>query len=157
VLGIETDFQGSGQSDSATLAAVATDEGLTTLTQTDKERWFGTTRGRLGFAPEGGNWLLYGTGGVAYGDVRSAFTLTDALGTDTISNTATRVGWTGGGGVEYMFLPRWSFKVEYLYMDLGTASFSLPLGEVQHIRFRDNIARIGIDYHFGGGPLETRY
>ncbi len=161
VFGIETDIQASGQRDSLTLAAVATPLGGISLTQTDKETWFGTTRGRLGFTPAN-NWLLYGTGGAAYGNVNSAFTLATPFGTATASDSATRFGWTAGGGVEYMFLPRWSFKVEYLYMDLGTANLSQPLGITQHIRFHDNIARIGIDYHFGGfglgnGPVEARY
>lgn len=155
VFGIETDFQGSGQRASDTLAAIATPLGAFSLTETDKETWFGTTRGRIGFAPGASNWLLYGTGGVAYGDVDTAFTLATPFGSATVSDTSTRVGWTGGGGLEYMFLPRWSFKAEYLYMDLGTANFGLPFGITQHIRFQDNIARVGIDYHFGGGPIST--
>jgi outer membrane immunogenic protein len=155
VFGIETDIQGSGQRDSQTLAATATPLGLVSLSEIDKQTWFGTTRGRLGFAPGGGNWLLYGTGGVAYGDVNSSLTLTTPLGTATVSNSSTRVGWAAGGGVEYMFLPRWSFKAEYLYMDLGTEDFALPFAITQHFRFEDNIARVGIDYHFGGGPIAT--
>jgi outer membrane immunogenic protein len=159
VFGIETDIQGSGQRGSDTLAALATPLGAISLTQEDKQSWFGTTRGRLGYAPSGANWLLYGTGGLAYGDVSSAFTLTTPLGTASVSNSTTRVGWTGGGGLEYMFLPSWSFKVEYLYMDLGHTNFGLPFTITQHVRFEDNIARVGIDYHFGGGSgglLETR-
>jgi outer membrane immunogenic protein len=153
VFGIESDIQASDQRDSLTLAALATPLGAVSLTQSDKETWFGTTRGRLGFTPGASNWLLYGTGGVAYGDVHSAFTLTTPIGAATVSNSSTRVGWTAGGGVEYMFLPRWSLKAEYLYMDLGTADLSLPFTISQHIRFQDNIARVGIDYHFGGGPF----
>jgi outer membrane immunogenic protein len=159
VFGIETDIQGSGQRDSATLAAIATPLGGISLVQTDRETWFGTTRGRLGYTPST-NWLIYGTGGAAYGNVKSGFTLTTPIGTATVTDSATRFGWTAGGGVEYMFLPNWSFKVEYLYMDLGTANFAIPLGVTQNIRFQDNIARIGIDYHFGGGtngPITTRY
>jgi outer membrane immunogenic protein len=161
VFGIETDIQGSGQRGSDTLLAIPTALGAITLTQDDKQTWFGTTRGRLGFAPSDANWLLYGTGGVAYGDVNSAFTLTTPLGTASVSNSSTRIGWTAGAGLEYMFMPSWSFKVEYLYVDFGNADFGLPFTITQHVRFDDNVARIGIDYHFGGGssggPLETRY
>jgi outer membrane immunogenic protein len=152
VIGIETDIQGSGQRDAVTLAAV----GPVTLTQTDKETWFGTTRGRLGFTAGDGNWLLYGTGGVAYGDVNSAFTLTTPIGSGTVSDSTTRVGWTAGAGFEYMFLPRWSFKAEYLYMDLGSTNFALPFTITQNVHFYDNIARVGINYHFGG-PNATGY
>jgi outer membrane immunogenic protein len=156
VFGIESDIQGSDQRDSLSLAALATPLGAVGLSQADKENWFGTTRGRLGFAPGGSNWLLYGTGGVAYGDVHSAFTLTTPIGAATVSNSATRVGWTGGGGLEYMFLPRWSVKAEYLYMDLGSADLALPFALTQHIRFHDNIARVGINYRFGDGPIGPR-
>jgi outer membrane immunogenic protein len=160
VFGIETDIQGSGERDSINLLTLATPLGGITLTQSDKNTWFGTTRGRLGFTPDT-NWLIYGTGGVAYGNAKSGFTLTTPIGTASVTDSATRVGWTAGGGVEYMFLPSWSLKAEYLYMDLGTANFAVPLGVTQHFRFQDNIARIGIDYHFGGGnnngPISTRY
>ena len=40
-----------------------------------------------------------------------------SLGVGSFSDT--RVGWTVGGGLEWMFLPNWSAKVEYLYYDLG--------------------------------------
>jgi outer membrane immunogenic protein len=155
VLGIETDIQGSSQRGSNTLAAVATPLGAVSLTETDKETWFGTTRGRVGFAPSGSNWLIYGTGGVAYGDVNSAFTLTTPLGIAGVSDSTTRAGWTAGGGFEYMFLPHWSVKAEYLFMDLGSTNFGLPFDITQHVRFEDNIARVGINYQFGGAPIPT--
>ena len=158
VFGIETDIQGSGQRDSRTLAAVATPLGPVSLSEADKLPWFGTTRGRLGLTfGDSSNWLLYGTGGVAYGDVNSSLTLTTPLGIASVSNSTTRVGWTAGGGVEYMFLPRWSFKAEYLFMDLGTETFASPFAVSQHIRFQDNIARVGINYHFGSGPIDMHY
>jgi outer membrane immunogenic protein len=159
VFGIETDIQGSGQRNSRTLGAITTPLGGVSLVQTDKQTWFGTTRGRVGFTPGGSNsWLIYATGGVAYGDVNSAFTLTTPLGTATASDSTTRAGWTAGGGFEYMFLPSWSFKAEYLYMDLSNTNFSLPFGITQHARFEDNIARVGINYHFfTGGPISSGY
>jgi len=43
-----------------------------------------------------------------------------ALGNASYSNT--QVGWTAGGGVEWMFMPNWSAKAEYLYYDLGNIS-----------------------------------
>jgi outer membrane immunogenic protein len=153
VLGIETDFQGSGQRASDTLASVP---GVVTLTQTDKQTWFGTTRGRLGFTPFDGNFMFYGTGGVAYGNINSRFDLTTPLASAEVSNSATRVGWTAGGGIEYMFLPRWSFKAEYLFTDFNGVDFALPLTITQRIRFEDNIARVGINYHFGEAPILTR-
>lgn len=165
VFGIETDIQGSGQRNSVTaLAGAVPGFGPITITQTDKLPWFGTTRARLGFAPDGGSWLLYATGGVAYGEVSSTLAVTGAGPPPpgvSLSNSTTRIGWTAGGGLEYRFLPRWSFKVEYLYMDLGTSNFEIvpatPGLFTQRLRLTDNIARVGINYHFGGGPLYSRY
>jgi outer membrane immunogenic protein len=58
-----------------------------------------------------------------------------ALGSGYYSNV--QVGWTAGGGAEWMFMPNWSAKVEYLYYDLGTnnlnintSAFSLGAGAV---------------------------
>ncbi len=52
--------------------------------------WFGTLRARGGVALN--NVLLYGTGGLAYGDLRAdSFNLTESH---------TTVGWTAGAGVE---------------------------------------------------------
>lgn len=84
--------------------------------------WFGTVRARLGYAVD--NILIYGTGGVAYGQMKARQKL-DAyndLGEaasweDSISHW--NAGWTLGGGVEYAY-DRWVLGAEYLYVDLGT-------------------------------------
>ena len=62
-----------------------------------KIEWFGTVRGRAGIlaAPKV---LLYATGGLAYGEVRTAETI--GAGLFGFSNTDTRVGYTVGAGVE---------------------------------------------------------
>ena len=63
VFGVETDFQGAGISNSVT----GTTANGFDFTSKESIDWFGTARGRLGFAV--GNALLYGTGGFAYGNV----------------------------------------------------------------------------------------
>lgn len=60
------------------------------------EDFFGTVRGRLGFAMD--RVLIYATGGLSY--------------------TTNDFGWTAGGGVEYAFTPSLSAKVEGLYVSL---------------------------------------
>src|SRR6202451_2250943 len=133
VVGVEADFQGTGQRGSATFppitttivgAAVVTTTTTGTLTQ--RLPWFGTVRGRLGVEPSS-NWLLYATGGLAYTEIRStaAVSATTAApgGTATVATSASvnndRAGWTVGVGSEWMFAHQWSAKVEYLYMDHG--------------------------------------
>jgi outer membrane immunogenic protein len=75
-------------------------------------KWFGTVRGRAGYAA--GAWLLYGTGGAAFGRVHTGFSPTT-----TFDGTNNRTGWTAGAGIEYGFAQHWSAKLEYLHVDLG--------------------------------------
>ncbi|BDV38487.1 outer membrane protein [Methylocystis bryophila] len=129
----------------------------------------GTVRGRLGFlATE--TLLAYGTAGLAFGEADlSAVWFSPSLapklngGGTAYGYQDMRTGWTGGGGVEWMFLPKWSAKVEYLYYDLGTAT-TLPLQAVYgskglfsnasyRARFNGDVIRAGVNYHFGWGAL----
>ena len=130
-----------------------------------KIEWFGTVRARAGFlaAPRV---LLYATGGLAYGEVRTAETVGTAAAATAFSATDTRVGWTVGAGVEGAIGGNWTAKLEYLYMDLGRTSGSflttLPafgggvLTSSYSSRITDNILRVGVNYRFGG-PVVARY
>jgi outer membrane immunogenic protein len=121
----------------------------------------GTVRGRLGLAFN--NLLPYVTGGLAVGDLHGAegdIAANGAFG----AGSATVTGWTVGGGLEYMFMPNWSLKAEYLYVDLGNHTiFNDNVGGgvlvAERERFSTNIFRGGLNYHFnfGGGPVATRY
>ena len=82
--------------------------------------WMGTVRGRAGLTL--GNLLVFGTGGLAFADVDFAFDLNSNFGplvTGTAQSSATKTGWTAGGGFEVSF-GLWTLKSEYLYYDLGT-------------------------------------
>jgi opacity protein-like surface antigen len=65
----------------------------------------------------------------------------------TVSSDATRAAWTVGGGVEWLFAPRWSTKLEYLYVDTDSVSVTL-FGVPFTGRARDHIVRAGVNYHF---------
>jgi outer membrane immunogenic protein len=98
--------------------------------------YFGTVRGRLGWV--WGGTLIYGTGGFAYGSVKSSFAYSDNnYNTVTspctaaapcftqhgvTSNTSTSTGWVAGAGVEYKISSSWSLKGEYQFIDLGSIS-----------------------------------
>jgi outer membrane immunogenic protein len=112
---------------------------------------FGTARGRLGYAFN--NWMPFITGGAAFADIKA--------GQSAIASAEQwRTGWTIGGGVEAMFAPNWSAKVEYLYADFGTGaavSYNAP-GVVGVTERNVNMVRGGINYHFNwGGPVVARY
>lgn len=125
VAGIEADIQGVAASSRNTRGiGVAFDPisatNFVTFSQVSKRLdYIGTVRGRIGwlFTP---TLLAYGTGGVAYGGVNLTSSLlttepgfNTGFGGSTFSDT--RVGWTVGGGLEWLFWPNWSAKVEYLY------------------------------------------
>ncbi len=97
--------------------------------------WFGTVRGRAGFALN--NILFYGTLGMAYGELSGQF-----LG---LEENKTLVGWTGGAGMEVGLTQRWSVKAEYLYMDLGDRAYTIT---GVNNGLQSNMLRLGINYHF---------
>jgi outer membrane immunogenic protein len=103
--------------------------------------WFGTVRGRVGYAD--GPFLPYLTGGLAVGDA-SMYHVGKASGV----TTSTLVGWTAGAGLQYALSRQWSFWVEYLYADLGNAScgaFVCDNGVVSHEPVDRDIIRVGLD------------
>lgn len=94
---------------------------------------FGTLRGRLGLLASD-TLLIYGTGGLAWGETSSNLTVTmidneedgTIAGSDVTAHGSadeSHVGWTIGGGMEWKLSPRWTFKTEYLYADLGDADY----------------------------------
>jgi outer membrane immunogenic protein len=97
--------------------------------------WFGTLRGRIGYAMN--NILVYGTGGLAYADLNGEL--------NSLTETKTELGWTLGLGLEVGLTPNWSAKVEYLYMDLGSRAFSVT-GTDNGLSA--NVLRLGVNYHF---------
>jgi len=98
--------------------------------------WFGTLRGRAGVAI--GNTLLFGTAGLAYGElaVQSPGNLTESR---------TSLGFVAGAGLEVGFTPRWSAKAEWLYLDLADRGYSLTGA---NNGLTANLLRLGLNYHF---------
>ena len=109
----------------------------------------GTLRGRIGYAMGvAGNWLPYVTGGLAVGEVQAWDALFAASGSDF------RAGWTVGGGVETAITRNWTFKVEYLYVDLGSRQmFNVVPSVPETVSFTANIIRVGLNYRFGYAPV----
>jgi outer membrane immunogenic protein len=168
--GVEADIQGlshTGGSGTITQTAVVVGSPVTsTQTGTASVSYLGTLRGRLGIVANQ-NWLLYVTGGLAYGGVKANDSIVQTStngfsGAGFGSLSTTRAGWALGAGTEWMFAPKWSVKAEYLHYDLGTASFgSAPVGtptsaffvgtpyqtNVTSVRFQGDMVRLGLNYH----------
>jgi outer membrane immunogenic protein len=170
VWGWETDFQASGQKGGSTFNGVVGGAVAVPFTvATDhKIDWFGTTRGRLGVL-WGPNVLVYGTAGVAYGQVKDSATLNGSLAAAAVTASAVstfndvKAGWTAGAGVEAALGGGWSAKLEYLYIDLGKTELTnaavgtvggavaLAISDRRTFRDTDNIVRAGLNYKWGGG------
>jgi outer membrane immunogenic protein len=148
LIGVEADIQASGEKASSTRFDTVDGEGVTTNYET-KIEWFGTARGRVGYVFDR-RFLLYATGGLAYGRVSISGTST-ALSSIAFSKADVNAGWTAGGGVEGVaWDPRLTWKVEYLYLDLGTIDPAIASGLTIHVtsKFTDNIVRAGLNFHF---------
>lgn len=97
--------------------------------------WFGTVRGRAGFAMN--NILFYGTLGLAYGRGH--------VDIGSVGEGNMHFGWTAGAGLEVGLSHNWSAKAEYLYIDLSDESYGLT-GTTNGLT--SNLLRFGLNYHF---------
>lgn len=151
--------------------------------------YIGTVRGRLGYllTPE---LFIYATAGLSYGGTnlhsyawQQVYSgLSNEVGPGKTDVSRTRLGWTAGGGLEWMFSNNWSTKVEYLYYDLGSPSIymgqntifwsgssrvsGISAGDIAsaqgcnaQTRFNGNIVRAGVNYHFNLGlaPVVAKF
>jgi outer membrane immunogenic protein len=135
VAGIEGDGAFADVNNSVTIGGVTVGAKLDALA---------TVRGRFGIAVD--QVLLYGTAGLAIADAKLS---ASALGVG-ISDNQTLTGWTAGAGIEWMFLPHWSLKGEYLYRSFGGQTFfanQFPPG-IQTGTLNINSGQVGINYHF---------
>lgn len=135
VAGIEADGAFGDINNSATLAGVTVGAKVDALA---------TVRGRIGVAFD--QVLLYGTAGLALADTKVSATAPGL----TISDSKTQAGWTAGAGIEWMFMPRWSLKAEYLYRSFASQTFfaaQIP-GGVSTGTLNINSGQVGVNFHF---------
>jgi outer membrane immunogenic protein len=175
VYGMEADFDGTGQKGSSTLTFLIPGNPISLNTDSVRLPWLGTIRGRFGVTLADG-WLLYATGGAAFGsitvDASSATTVGLVTATAVANSNTWHTGWTIGAGVESAALigGNWTARLEYLYVDLGvTGGFcataqtgassaacfigNAPYSPVStRTQLTDNIIRLGLNYRFGAAP-----
>jgi len=123
----------------------------------NNQRGLGSLTGRVGYT--WGPGLAYVKGGYAYSDNNESVTFAGIpIGFGTTGDH--RNGYIVGAGLEYMFAPSWSAKVEYDYYNFGNASFTAPTQMVQTGSFTtdDHTVKAGINYRFNWGmPAAARY
>jgi outer membrane immunogenic protein len=158
VVGADADIQGSYGSGYLTCALACSNASTTTIDQ--HLPWFGTVRGRLGYAV--GPALFYATGGAAYGQVKESLTQTAGGTAAGLSFTHGKPGFAVGGGIENkldifgMLGPNWTTRTEYIYVDLGSVSdtFADPAiarGTPQTLtsNLHEHVWRTVVSYKFG--------
>ncbi len=194
VLGLEADWQWTSQKDTATnstpaaatvgfFGAGANGFGYS-LTTEQKLTDIGTARARVGVPVH--DTLLYATGGLAWGTVKDSYAYNGSANpvifpgvlqagpflSSAASFSSTRTGWTIGAGAETKLGGGWSAKLEYLYVDLGTVTDTLPIAinpafgpgfntggaasATTSSHVIDNIVRVGVNYRWGG-PVVAKY
>ena len=189
IAGFEADLDASGIKGSGTssnlISPILAPSFSATATASEKLEWFGTARARLGYLV-GNELLLYGTGGLAYGRVAQDANIVTAPGFASSnagvsflcsaapcfagSSAHVRAGWSAGAGAEWAFGSHVSFKLEYLYVNLGTpssfpmtatatlAGSPVPSSLTVHSSDADfHMVRVGLNYRFGDTGVFAKY
>ena len=166
VVGVEADFNYADideRSGYAITPAVVPAPGTIRSSFRQELEFLGTVRGRLGFAFD--RFLVYGTGGFAYGKVKTSgrFLNGDAAAANpgalgfTGGKSDWEVGYAVGGGAEYAVTDNVTIKGEYLYYDLGNTKLNVnrtaaaPAGQVGYRSKFENdghLVRVGVNYKF---------
>jgi outer membrane immunogenic protein len=153
-----------------------------------KSTWDASLRARVGYAIRP-DILLYATGGPAWLHVESTSTCSHGTGNLpcailppfgqlltplNITDSATRLGWTLGGGIEAMLGSNWIARAEYRYASFGTIHnidnrTTTPAGTTvfggvvpaivgYDLRLATQTVTFGLSYKFGSyGPVTARY
>lgn len=152
VLGIEAEYTWAARDTTNVLFAAP--PAAVPFTVQGRSSDFGSVTGRLGYT--WGPALLYAKGGLAFrgnnDNVNVFNTATGAPLAFAVSRKDT--GYTVGAGLEYMFLPSWSAKVEYMYADYGRQTYfnAVDFSASTHT------VKAGVNYHFNwGGPVVAGY
>jgi outer membrane immunogenic protein len=149
VIGIEGQISGLSNSDRTFT------DGFGTLR--DRTDWIASVTGRLGYT--WGPGLIYAKGGVGFRD-NNGLTMV-SLGNPAFVVDRNDTGYTVGGGLEYMFSPNWSAKIEYQYFNFDNTNITtLGFATGTGLNFRDDFhtVKVGLNYRFNwGSPVLAKY
>jgi outer membrane immunogenic protein len=177
VLGIEGDV---GFADQTTNFAgrPLPDQSLATFSPADgiaeRTKWDASARTRFGFLVTPTT-LVYATGGAAWQHFdlstscksalcASSFLLFTPFANNTLTpaltdGSATRLGWTIGGGVETSLGGHWFARADYRFADFGPTTFTIthfstfapfnPLVNTADVPLRTHTVSFGLAYKFG--------
>jgi outer membrane immunogenic protein len=147
VLGVEADWNWTGFNN--TTPGYAAPDSSTIQAKSD---WFSTVRARAGWA--NGNGLFYVTGGAAFVNYANAaqYTFSPYMcgqsGGFWSCPSGTATGFAVGGGFETMLWQNWSFKLEYLYLQVPTVNTTDIHDFPFSWNYHADILRLGANWHF---------
>ncbi|WP_375647124.1 outer membrane protein [Bartonella sp. CR84HXZ] len=168
ILGVETDMIWSGKKDVRVASETVTPPASGTETVKSlsirnagaqevvdvsegvgfKQKWAGATRVRIGFAAAD-RIMPYVAGGVAYTQLEAAHGEVKVGDKTFVSGssdeTATMVGFTIGGGLDFAVTDNVLLRAEYRYSDYGKKKF---FAKEKEYNFRTNDFRVGVAYKF---------
>lgn len=160
VWGIEADASWAGIEGNTTLKPYPASKGAPDWAFNSKIEWLATVRARLGFTS--GRTLVYGTGGVAFSGIETSHDVIGKGYSAWGNKSENAVGWTVGGGFEWLLSDNWTMRAEYLYYrfdDVGgilageqSTSCKVPCAHTTDGFGGDldlHTTRIGFSYKFG--------
>ena len=161
VIGIEGDWQAGRIRSKGSILEIENSEGLEIeplATYNSNLKQFATVRGRLGYSLPSPTitWLVYATGGWAWGRNEVSGTAFDLAPPNIFSETASISGWVAGAGIEAAINRNWSLKFEYLYLDFGNNTYNSFLVSddgatpgALSLHTKVHTLRLGFNYRFG--------
>src|SRR4029077_6763937 len=145
VFGVEADGDWADASGFGTFTATS----LCAAGCLTQNTWLSTVRGRAGYALD--RFLVYGTGGAAFGNVRASFS------NDPVTSSV-GAGWTVGAGVEVALARNWRAKGENLFSipPDGSCPTNCAIADTSGtpvipnvaVKFNESIVRGGVNYRF---------
>ena len=150
VLGVEAEYSWMTHNNSGVLFP-----GGTLVTSNSNE--LGSVTGRVGYSF--GAALLYAKGGYAFKDGDHINASVGGVPVAFTTDGGHRDGYTVGAGLEYMFAPNRSAKIEYQYYNFGSGTFTSGPADIVGARFTDDdhTVKAGINYRFNWGGPVARY
>jgi outer membrane immunogenic protein len=124
VIGAEADFDWFANNNNSSNGTTV--PGGAVLQASANNRWETTLAARFGYAWD--HALFYGKAGGGWVGAGN-FTVTNVTSgaSGALSNSNTNVGWLVGAGVEYAFTQNWTAKLEYDYLALNNATYTVTV------------------------------
>jgi outer membrane immunogenic protein len=161
LFGVEADYSAFDGRNSMTSAVTAANP-YRVEASTDVD-WVATLRGRLGVAFDRS--LVYVTGGFAFGERKfnQSIVQLNVPYVETGASSSAKAGWVLGAGIEHALDDKWSFRLQYQHVDLGSesggsagvcppplvADCAVYTGS-HKVDFAFDSVTAGISYRFGG-------